>query len=156
MKRVFSSNLDCINAWAERATPDGRTRTGTVFFKGDTIYSYGHHFALARFYEKNGRVIVLVNGRRYSNSTSKQQGRVRGAIFRSGFESIDVPDPENTREDCNAAWHEARLVEAQGKYVRARLPGRKQSYKAQIEALVFDFNTLAEFFRYATRLTVPA
>jgi hypothetical protein len=47
MKTVFSNAQDCVHAFAQRQTPQGRS--GNVFFYGDKIYSYGYHYLLAEF-----------------------------------------------------------------------------------------------------------
>jgi hypothetical protein len=66
MKTVFSSNSDCIHAFAQRNQSHGRC--GNLFFKHDAIYSYGYHYELARFIDAEN---ILINNRGYSNSTAK-------------------------------------------------------------------------------------
>lgn len=54
---------------------------GRMYASGDKIYSYGSHFELGRPLRRNGAVVgYLLNGDRYSNTTSKHQAVVRGAL----------------------------------------------------------------------------
>ena len=66
-----------------------------VFIDGDTIYSYGYHFPIARRVREGGgegyegRVVAyLFNSDSYSSSTSKHQSYVRGAL--TGGETLHV------------------------------------------------------------------
>jgi hypothetical protein len=83
IKHVFSSSYEVAHVWASRSLDFGNNGTydGNCFFTGDTIYSYGHHFPIAKFHKMpNGQEIVLFNSSSYSVSTSRHQGEVRSAI----------------------------------------------------------------------------
>lgn len=56
----------------------GQTHT-PLFIEGDTLYSYGYHFPLAKRQEGG----FWVNPAKYSVTTSKQQTMTKGAILRS-------------------------------------------------------------------------
>jgi hypothetical protein len=64
-----------------RNNPYAGGKLTPLFIEGDTIYSYGHHFPLAR---RNSDGTFWVNPDKYSITTSKQQGMVRYAITRNG------------------------------------------------------------------------
>ena len=49
MKKVFSSNDECIHVFAQRTHEEGRTPNSNVYFYGDKLYSYGSHYLLAEF-----------------------------------------------------------------------------------------------------------
>jgi hypothetical protein len=66
MKTVFSSNSDCIHAYAQRT--QSRGRCGNLFFEHDKIYSYGYHYELARFIDAEN---ILINNKGYSKSTGR-------------------------------------------------------------------------------------
>ena len=75
MKKVFSSHAEVAHVFAQRSQSEGSA--SNLFFEGDTIYSYGRHFALAQFITTmTGEVILLVNGLRYSHFTAKHRTRV--------------------------------------------------------------------------------
>lgn len=73
------TNQQIINNFANGAT-SGNNSNRSLFIEGDTIYSYGYHFPLAR---RNADGTFWVNPDRYSVTTSKHQSMVRGAIARS-------------------------------------------------------------------------
>lgn len=72
MKTSFKDIRECIHVFAQFSQDQGKS--GNVFFYGNTLYSYGYHFPLAnRITNAKGEKAVLLNGRSYSNSTSKHQ-----------------------------------------------------------------------------------
>lgn len=73
------TNQQIINKFANGAT-SGNNSNRSLFIEGDTIYSYGYHFPLAR---RNADGTFWVNPDKYSVTTSKHQSMVRGAIARS-------------------------------------------------------------------------
>lgn len=74
MRTVFKSS-EIAHVWASQSQDKGRA--GNIFFEDKTIYSYGYHFPIAKFINKD---TVLVTTRRYSNSTSKHKRIVENAI----------------------------------------------------------------------------
>ena len=51
-KHVFDTG-EVSHLWANRAQDEARNRQGNLYFTGDTIYSYGSHFPIAR-HVRNG------------------------------------------------------------------------------------------------------
>ena len=74
------TNANIIRSFVLGAT-FGKNKNRSLFIDGDTLYSYGYHFPLAR---RNGDGTFWVNPDKYSVTTSKHQGMVRGAIARVG------------------------------------------------------------------------
>lgn len=70
------TNKQIITKFVAGATK-GKNSTGSMFIEGNTLYSYGYHFPLAK---RNADGTFWVNPDRYSVTTSKQQGMVRYAI----------------------------------------------------------------------------
>jgi hypothetical protein len=72
-----------------------RGHYGSRIFTGNAgqVFSYGTHFEMARvLYDKKGEArAILVNGERASNTTTKHQGYVRGAVSRSSLPSAIIP-----------------------------------------------------------------
>jgi hypothetical protein len=63
-----------------RRTGDCSWSGSRMYASGDTLYSYGSHFPLARFLgEKAGESVFIKNGDRYSSSTSGHQSITQGA-----------------------------------------------------------------------------
>jgi hypothetical protein len=74
MKKVFSSNSDVCHAFAQRTYPEGKS--GSVFFYGDKIYSWGYHYLLGEFIDDK---TIIINDVGYSSSTGKHINILRGA-----------------------------------------------------------------------------
>ena len=77
------TNKQIVQAFVSGATK-GKNSLKSIFIEGDTLYSYGYHFPLAK--RKDGG--FWVNPDRYSVTTSKQQSIVRGAIAQAGFSFV--------------------------------------------------------------------
>ena len=76
MKKVFSSNYETIHAFAQQDQYEGRNQTRSVFFYDNKIYSYGHHYLLGEFIDKD---TIVINDKGYSNSTAKHISILTGA-----------------------------------------------------------------------------
>jgi len=105
----MSSNVERAQRWMDRAL--GRANRdlaadGTLFYEGDTVYSYGHHFPMAIVmrerpnthyaWRESSPTIgepqwVLVNGDNFSSTTSRHQAIVRSVIANNFMPSLIVP-----------------------------------------------------------------
>ena len=72
-----SKNRDLAVRFANGATEG---KGSNMFIAGDTIYSYGYHFEIAKRIERNGATAYLFNSERYGSTTSQHQSYVRNAI----------------------------------------------------------------------------
>ena len=78
--------------WAHRTQEEARNRQGNLYFTGDTIYSYGSHFPIARHVTNDaGERAVLLTTAIYSVTTSSHCSAVRSAIP-SGMQVFHVPN----------------------------------------------------------------
>ena len=68
MKTVFKNNDEVIHIFAQRNHTEGRNSTSSVYFRGNKIYSYGHHYLLGEFINDS---TIIINDSGYSVSTSK-------------------------------------------------------------------------------------
>lgn len=78
MKTVFTNSEVC-HVWAQQRQYEGRNGTGSIFFRGGTIYSYGEHFPMARILREHG-FVALLNSDSYSVTTSRHQNTVYWAV----------------------------------------------------------------------------
>jgi len=86
-KNVFKTD-EVAHLWAHRTQQSARNPQNNFFFDGDSIYSYGRHFCIARHVEgiANPRNLldhdkaVLFNERTYSNTTARHCNLVSRAI----------------------------------------------------------------------------
>jgi hypothetical protein len=88
---------DVCTRWMEhmtgRATDKKELRVYNVFPTGDSIYSYGFHFELARaIRNKRGKTThFLLNGDTFSVSTSRHQRSVRSTIDETKLPRVIIP-----------------------------------------------------------------
>jgi hypothetical protein len=74
MRKVFGSLSDVIHVYAQRSQSEGSA--ASVFFYGDKIYSYGHHYLMGQFIDENA---IVIDDRSPSVSTSKHIRYLRSA-----------------------------------------------------------------------------
>lgn len=135
----MTTHDECAHAWANRT---GRKRNaGRVFYEGDTIYSYGHHFAIARWVNVKGQDLVLFTSRGYSASTAKHKTIVHRAIP-LGATVVEVNDPARFDPKSSARDHLDKAVELAAKALRRRV----EEYAA------WDRNTAASHVEQARRI----
>lgn len=105
MKTVGNTSF-VIEAWlAQRqkfaGTPQNKPGLGSwgqpgyngrrMFFEEQTIYSYGHHFPIARLIGNNR---VLFTAQEYSATTRNHKYQVEAALLRADLEVFIVDNPE--------------------------------------------------------------
>ena len=100
-----------------RRTGDCSWSGSRMYSSGDTLYSYGSHFPLARFLgEKAGEAVFIKNGDRYSSSTSGHQSITQGvckgptvsvsALRAAGinFHTLALSPVEEQKEERRYKW----------------------------------------------------
>lgn len=108
MKKVFSSAEDVIHVFAQRTQAEGRS--SNVFFYGDKIYSYGHHYLLGEFLDDN---TILINDNHYTHTTAKHVSYLRSGSrqYRQFF---------TTETDIQLVYQ--RMLELKDLLAKARKP----------------------------------
>ena len=137
MKKVFSSHNEAAHIWASQSQNEGRA--GNIEFEGQTIYSYGRHFPVARFAPEYGN-IVLFTSRGYSSSTGKHKGIIRAAIP-SKYAVIYCDDPSRPPSHNLAIWanRAARLRADFDKNTRKITRGNLASELFENNATAFSY-----------------
>jgi hypothetical protein len=96
LKRVFANHREVLHLWANQAQSDARSEN--VFFEGDTCYSYGYHYPLAKLVKYRGHTVALINANGYSVTTSKHIRSARSAA--SHLITLDVDGYQGLSERC--------------------------------------------------------
>ena len=68
MRTVLRNTDEVIHVFAQQTQSEGRNQSGSIFFEGAKIYSYGYHYLLGQFIDKE---TILINDKGYSRTTSK-------------------------------------------------------------------------------------
>lgn len=86
------NQYECARRWASKDRKHSGKVGRSMFYEGDTIYSYGHHWPLARkvTLSDSGRGVALINSGRYSHSTDRHARVVGHAAYRSHLDRADL------------------------------------------------------------------
>ena len=74
MSTNYKTNEGVIKAWLNCEAEAGRNASESIFFEGNTIYSYGYHFPLA--YRPDADTIEITWEQKWSATTSQHQNFV--------------------------------------------------------------------------------
>jgi hypothetical protein len=117
----MTTHNEVAHAWAHQT---GRCRRGHhMFYEGDTIYSYGYHFPIARLVEADGRTVVLFTNDSRSVSTAKHKSIVARAVSHLRVFTVPHLSPCSVRHVANWEWLVASAKECADKADRARTRG---------------------------------
>jgi hypothetical protein len=140
----MATNSQVAHAWANQT---GKQRNGSNFFyDGDTIYSYGSHFPVARHVDG----VVLLTTKRYGNATSKHI--VQACLASTHITAYHVPDVLAHSKEGRYSGHRHNVahylseIEANTKKaLNARTYGTM--YLRTIDDLVKDVKAYAKHFK---------
>jgi hypothetical protein len=134
------NNKECAHLWANRSRP--AAKGSHFYFEGDTIYSYGPHFPIARLFQhKNGPLSFLMTTWGYSPTTAKHKSIVRMAASHLTGHLVpdvlaDVSAPAKLRAVLKAAEkHAKELAEAAKKLKSDRAKAQRARKKLDAEIL---------------------
>lgn len=146
MKKVFSPAAQVAHVWAQREQDEGRNSGQTFYFTGDTIYSYGSHFPIARHVDAPGGHCVLFTTDTYGNATAKHLSHTRGAIRHlvSFTIPVDLWDDAEVGGYGVRAYYLEEISDCLQRAKRARKLGPLHLERAQ--AYRDEANKYAEYF----------
>lgn len=127
MKTVFN-NSEIVHVFNEQNQNEGRTSSGSMYFYGKKIYSYGSHYLLAEFLDSN---TILINDEGYSNTTAKHISLIASATRNRKQYFVNKTDYKIVNQNVKKFLN---------KSVRATL--LKEYYLSQIDSILkmyFDY-----------------
>jgi hypothetical protein len=127
------NNSDVAYAFAAGATGG---KGSNMFIEGDTIYSYGYHFKIAK---RLGGREYLYNSDSYSSSTSQHKSHVRQAISGTIWYAPNC-NPAEIPADI-----QSQVVELMGKIPRAR--SNLPYYVRELNGLIGEWKKSKERFK---------
>jgi hypothetical protein len=141
MKNIFT-NSELAHTYAQQTQREGRNSQGSFFFDGDTIYSYGRHFPIAKIITDSTQgEKILFTFRSYSNTTSKQVHIVSQATRQ--YEKILCYNPEGSHDENFNAW-----VNISEGIASCLLTARKpEKYLHELAIIQARANNYADFFK---------
>jgi hypothetical protein len=148
MKKVFSSNATLAHVWASQSQETGKANS--MFFQGTEIFSYGHHYCIAKLFGK----VALVNSRGYSNSTAKHTSNVRRAI--THLVTFDVPNVFEPTAQENVTHLANNVADAMLSLIRCLNVSEHKWELKRINEAAQDFNLYCETFNIQDRIVLDA
>lgn len=147
------NNSEIGHAWIHRSSDNGRGTASNIFFEGDTIYSYGYHFAIAKQYDD----FILFNKDNYSSTTSKHLSHVRSAISHHTIYEVARPNAEGKKEHLENYDDLISDIESVTKQVaKGRNGTNAQDFRLrQIATLIDTANFYTKQFKLGKR-QIPA
>lgn len=140
MKTVFTDLSTIAHLWANQTQDKARNSSDNFYFNGDTIYSYGSHFPIAKHIVFNGKAAILFTERGYSNTTAKHIRIVQQAASHKNI--IYCYNPESTHEQNFNSWlNDAESIAAN--LIKAKKP---EKYLSQLSYVSQKANQYANFF----------
>lgn len=100
----MASNAQVAHVWAQQTKSEGKG--SSFYFEGDTIYSFGGHFPIARFVNPSTVLLTIENG--WGGYTGRHIGHVVRALRGLPVNVIHCLEPA-TRNGC----HGSRILTAE-------------------------------------------
>ena len=151
--RVVFNTSEIAHLWAHQKVKEARNRQGTFYFFGDTIFSYGSHFPIAKIVQRKGKKVVLFTVREYSQMTSQHKWMTRDACEHMTVLMVPCVSAKHRevlayyRDQCNQGIS----------YIRgARTGNRAKCTVAHVVEQVGMFKRYAKFFDLASTLSLPS
>lgn len=146
MKKVFENRM-VAHVWAQRNQEEGRSSNRHFYFKGDTIYSYGRHFPIARFTKDlAGNDCVLITDQSYGISMSRHTSYTLQAIpgaYQRWY--VHKPDPAYGPSD-NLADFDTAIKSKALEAAATKHKGKKARLSAELSSAIEYRNRFAAAF----------
>lgn len=137
---------EVAHLWANKSRSSAKA--SNFYFNGDTIYSYGSHFPIARHHKVG---CVLMTTRSYSSSTNRHISYVRNASHH--LTTFHVKDPTKEPSKADVLAYRERILDLSKKVAAAR---NQAWWLSQLENLVNEANEFCAYFKFKTRFEMPS
>lgn len=151
--KVVYNTGEIAHLWAHQKVKEARNRQGNFYFFGDTIFSYGSHFPIAKIVTRDRKKVVLFTVREYSQMTAQHKWMVRDACKHMPVLMVPCVTAKHRevlayyRDQCNEGIS----------YIRGAKAGfRAKQTVAHVEQCVSMCNRYAKFFGLSSKLGPPA
>ena len=136
MKTVFRNTDEVIHVFAQQTNCEGRNQSGSIFFNYAKIYSYGYHYLLGEFIDKD---TILINDKGYSMTTSKHIHSLMAATSHKKRFYLTETNLD--------------LVYNTIKYNLSKIPKARVNRKNYLDGIVSLFCSLNEYLEYTKTKT---
>jgi hypothetical protein len=131
MRKVLRNTDEVIHVFAQQTQSEGRNQSGNIFFYNNKIYSYGYHYLLGEFIDKE---TILINDKGYSVTTSKH-------IY-------SLIDATRQYKRFNVTESNLDLVHAEIKETLIKIPKARTNKATYLKRILYLFEKLNEYLIY--------
>lgn len=146
MKKV-NTPQQTTHLFALQTQSEARTSNGSLYFYGNSIYSYGNHFCIAKFIDSK---TLLFTERSYSNTTSKHISCVNYAT--SHINKIYCYNPIGTHFDNFDNW----ITQAEQLADKLKRANKPEIYISQLQQIENKATKYANYFNIAIPETLQS
>jgi len=140
MKKVFRGDPSTVaHMWANKSQSEA-TNGSNFYFDGDTIYSYGNHFPIAKHVDFESKKAVLFTDKTYSNTTAKHISIVKQSC--NHLDIIYCASPTATHQSNFDYW----LKCAEGISANLLKAKKPEKYLLELSRVSEQANKYASFF----------
>lgn len=144
MKKVVSPS-EVAHLFANQLQSEATTQGRNFYFYGNSIYSYGSHFCIAKFVDNFN---LLFTERSYSNTTAKHINQVWNAT--SHKNKIFCYNPTGSHEENFNAW----LIEAENNIDKLKNARKPEKYISELNNIKKKAEKYAQYFGIVTPLSL--
>lgn len=131
MRKVLRNTDEVIHVFAQQTQSEGRNQSGSIFFYNNKIYSYGYHYLLGEFIDKE---TILINDKGYSVTTSQHINSLREAT--NQYKRFYITE---TNLD---------LVHAEINFSLSKIPKARTNKAIYLKRILYLFEKLNEYLIY--------
>jgi hypothetical protein len=141
--------------WAGQKAYHASNYSENVFFYGDTIYSYGKHFPMARLIRVGGKTYVLKTARSSSVTTSHHMLSAFVAARYKGYTGWEVPElrPDTYGHSSNVQHFKDEIATLAARARRAR--AHRKWKTSRLKTYVDVVNDYLALFEVVTPWSAP-
>lgn len=126
-------------------------REGNVYFEGDTIYSYGSHFPMARILtNKRGERAAIITIDGYSSTTARHLGETRQAVTHMTCFHVPIKDM-----DAKGQFESYRVRMNRALLDASKARAKRADYLSEALHYIEEGNAFAAFMGLRARLKTP-
>ena len=136
MRKVLRNTDEVIHVFAQQTQSEGRNQSGSIFFYYNKIYSYGYHYLLGEFIDKE---TILINDKGFSRTTSKHIYSLIDATRQ--YKRFYITETNLT------------LVHAEINVTLSKIPKARTNKAIYLKRILYLFEKLNEYLIYAKTKT---
>ena len=141
-KKVFTNYTDVARLWANQSQQSAEYTGGKMYFNGNTIYSYGSHFQIAKHVtNETGEHGILFTLDTYSNTTRDHCWVVRQAV--SSRNIIYCKSPDSSHEQ-NVKFFTDNMEELMGQ-IRKKT---NRKFESRLQVLRTNADRLKKYIEF--------